>query len=192
MLDLNRIDFSDTKDLKEVRKLKKSDLLKLFKNPEVVKGLTKKDLLEILLDNKFFVTLRRRLFDTNIKIMNLNMEISKLKGTEKAKKYLDLEDQYQEVVRKYKSLKHSKDVYTEKLEKDIRELNSKIHELERDRDYYKNKYFNNFNFFGNNSNTNSIDFKPYYRKLAMYLHPDKQGGNSEGMQILNELKEKLK
>lgn len=189
MLDLNRVDFNNTEDIKDIKKLKKNELLQLFKNPEKLNGLLKKELLELLLENKFFLILRRRLANAQIENMNLHFEISKLKRAEKVKKYLDLEEQYQELVSKYKSLKHKNDRYTESLESQIRELNSKIHELERERDYYKDLFHRSS--FINPFASSSIDFKPYYRKLAKYLHPDKQNGDSEGMQILNELKEKL-
>ena len=38
---------------------------------------------------------------------------------------------------------------------------------------------------------NLDNFISYYKKLAKYVHPDKMGGNTEAMQLLNEVKSKF-
>lgn len=196
MLELNNIDFNDTDDLKEIRKLKKSELLTLFKNPEVVKSLTKNQLLELLLENKFFLELKEKISSLQNENMKLKSEVNKLRKTDKASKYLELEAKYESLLKEYDKL--SRDVNQEKrpLEEKINKLYKELAMVEEDRNRYRDLYQIHMRYCRKDSyttNTNTtIDFNKYYRKLAMYLHPDKQNGDDEGMKILNELKDKLK
>lgn len=191
MLELNNIDYNNLEDIKKVKKLKKSELLEIFKDSEIVESLTKNQLLELLLENEIFLELKERLLKLESENMELRHQVTNLKRTENGKKYMELEKRYREAIRDLERLRTDKYGYVEKLEKEIRELNWKIGEIEGQRDYYKSMYLMNLYNNGVSNSANNIDFKPYYRKLAMYLHPDKQGGNDEGMKILNELKDKF-
>lgn len=83
----------------------------------------------------------------------------------------------------------------EKLRKQLEEKGGanteEINNLKSERDYYKVMYELLKASSSNSRCSSNIDFNDYYRKLAKYLHPDRNNGNDEGMKILNELKDKM-
>lgn len=83
----------------------------------------------------------------------------------------------------------------EKLRKQLEEKGGanteEINNLKSERDYYKVMYELLKASSSTSRCSSNIDFNSYYRKLAKYLHPDKNNGNEEGMKILNELKDKM-
>lgn len=83
----------------------------------------------------------------------------------------------------------------EKLRKQLEEKGGanteEINNLKCERDYYKVMYELLKASSSTSRCSSNIDFNSYYRKLAKYLHPDRNNGNDEGMKILNELKDKM-
>ena len=96
-----------------------------------------------------------------------NHEVVKLSETEAEKKISEL----------CKSIDELDDMYYEKqrevtkCEKEVRRLNKLVDSLIPKVDL--------------------DNFISYYKKLAKYVHPDKMGGNTEAMQLLNEVKSKF-
>ena len=74
---------------------------------------------------------------------------------------------------------------------EINRLTQEMNNLKCERDYYKIMYELLKASSSTSRCSSNIDFNSYYRKLAKYLHPDKNNGNDEGMKILNELKDKM-
>lgn len=83
----------------------------------------------------------------------------------------------------------------EKLRKQLEEKGGtnteEINNLKSERDYYKIMYELLKASSSSSRCSSNIDFNSYYRRLAKYLHPDRNNGNDEGMKILNELKDKM-
>lgn len=74
---------------------------------------------------------------------------------------------------------------------EINRLKQEINSLKCEIDYYKVMYDLLKASTSSSRCSSNIDFNSYYRKLAKYLHPDRNNGNDEGMKILNELKDKM-
>ena len=83
----------------------------------------------------------------------------------------------------------------EKLRKQLEEKGGanteEINNLKSERDYYKIMYELLKASSSTSRCSSNIDFNSYYRKLAKFLHPDRNNGDDEGMKILNELKDKM-
>lgn len=90
---------------------------------------------------------------------------------------------YIDIIRQYKK----GEVNAEEINRLTQEMNN----LKCERDYYKVMYELLKASNSTSRCSSNIDFNSYYRKLAKYLHPDRNKGNDEGMKILNELKDKM-
>lgn len=160
-----------------------------------------KDIREIIKENFNITKIRKRLFDKEGNLVEKEFKelISECKLLVKECIRLSNKVYELEKIEHHTSELHHRIIAlsreNEKLRKQLEEKGGadteEINNLKSERDYYKIMYELLKASSSNSRCSSNIDFNSYYRKLAKYLHPDKNNGNDEGMKILNELKDKM-
>lgn len=160
-----------------------------------------KDIREIIKENFNITKIRKRLFDKEGNLVEKEFKelISECKLLVKECIRLSNKVYELEKIEHHTSELHHRIIAlsreNEKLRKQLEEKGGanteEINNLKSERDYYKVMYELLKASSSTSRCSSNIDFNSYYRRLAKYLHPDRNNGNDEGMKILNELKDKM-